>query len=176
MRFLTLELRNTEIEPPSHSEEHMFCGWNGELPLIPVFLTEKWETAHFSTEPVSCQHVSQSVSLPVSKKSRSRIYKLIFLHQMSPRVQAALISSFLIFYISVKYRRDMGGEAMSCHSKSAHSPAGQASPASALGIQNLRPDPYPQNQKLHFNVITKWLIVKLKFEKHWLIYPWNKYI
>lgn len=37
MRFLTLELKNTELESP-HSEEHMFCGRDGELPLIPPFL------------------------------------------------------------------------------------------------------------------------------------------
>lgn len=37
MRFLTLELKNTELESP-YSEEHMFCGRDGELPLIPPFL------------------------------------------------------------------------------------------------------------------------------------------
>ena len=48
---------------------------------------------------MSGQHISLYVSFPMSKKSGSRIYKLMFL---SSRVCAALIYPFLIFYISVK--------------------------------------------------------------------------
>lgn len=72
---------------------------------------------------------------------------------MCPRVQAALITSFLIFYISVKDLGDTRGEAMPCCSKSARRPAGQASPGNILGIQNLRPNSYLKNHNLHLNVI-----------------------
>lgn len=97
----TLQLRNTELESPCHSEEHMFRGWDAELPLIPpFFLNTEIRNRASLKNPVS---VSPSMFFPMWKKPASRVHDSVFLPSNAPLDPCfSCLLAFLVFYISVK--------------------------------------------------------------------------